>query len=471
MRKQNQLNTSLTPLLPLTMSLIIGIVCCRYLHVGLWGAVLLAVLIAATLLTRRWPAVQSAACCLCFGVLGITIAPEATERDIDGRWTEAVVASVPADRPKTLMVELLLPTAGEQRRCYIWKDSASRRLALGDNIEIRLRDGQFVGSSEWHRGGTARSRLSSFQRLRLKAQRWRSTLLDRLPADSSGDARAVMAAMTLGDKSMLTSEVRDLYNSTGAAHVLALSGLHLSIIYMLLTLLVPRNRRYWLVQVLTVVAIWLYALLTGLPTSIIRAATMISVYSLFAISGRQHAPLNILCFTAMLMLIVDSSAISDVGFQLSFMAMAGILLFMPVADSFFSMKWMISHPVVHWLYGLMAVSIAAQLGTAPLVAYYFGRLTPWFLLTNIVVVPLATLILGGTLLTLAVPAVGTAVVWLVSRQNDFLDTMTSLPLATIDGLRPSVIQVLMVYVIIAALYVILVSRPAFRSRNSRFFSE
>lgn len=420
-----------------------------------WLLAVLAVLLAATWLAARRPRVQTVGIWLCFGGLGMVVAPGDDAQADDGMWTEAVVASAPADRPKTVMAVLLLPATGEQRHCYFTKPWTAP--AIGSSLLVRIRDGHFIGHDDWQPGGDGFNRLSRWQRLRLRALKWRQHIAERLTSDGTDgaadrDALAVLVAMTLGDKSALTKELRDVYAVSGASHILALSGLHLGIIYMFLTFLTLGRRRRWLVQVLLVLAVWAFALLTGLSTSIVRAAIMITVYSLFALGGRRHASLGVLSFTALVMLLADSRSLFDVGFQLSFMSMVGILLFVPLMEGLTPVRWIMAHPVTHWLFGLLAVSLAAQLGTAPLVAYYFGRFPLWFLLTNLVVVPLATLILFGTLFTLAVPALAGALLWLVGIMNTALAGLAALPLASIEGLHPSLLQVAMMYVVVAVAY-------------------
>lgn len=418
-----------------------------------WLLAALAVLLVTTWLTGHWPRLQSVGIWLCFVVLGMTVAPGEEQQVADGVWTEAVVATASSDRPKTVMVELLLPSTGERRRCFLTKPWPTQ--AIGSNLLVRIHDGCFIGRDDWQPGGDGFNHLSRLQRLRLRALLWRQHVADRLLAgdDANHEALAVLSAMALGDKSALTKELRDTYAVSGASHILALSGLHLGIIYMLLTFLTMGRRRSWLVQVLLVLAMWTFALLTGLSTSILRAAIMITVYSLFALGGRRHASLGVLSFTALIMLLADSRSLFDVGFQLSFMSMLGILLFVPLMERFTSVKWMMSHPVARWLFGLMAVSLAAQLCTAPIVAYYFGRFPTWFLLTNLLVVPMATVILFGTLLTLAVPLFAGVLLWLVGCMNTMLTWVASLPLASIEGLHPSLLQVAMIYVVIAVAYV------------------
>ncbi|MBO4462574.1 MAG: ComEC/Rec2 family competence protein [Prevotella sp.] len=388
------------------------------------------------------------------------------QRVPDGQWTEAVVASVPADKPKTLQAFLLLTETGERRRCYIWKDERSQQLKAGDNLMVCISDGQFVRWDGWQRGGDGWNDISHLQRLRIKALVLREHLLQRIRMNVDDDeAQALIAAMVLGDKSALSRQQYDRFNMTGASHVLALSGLHLSIIYLLLTRLTLGRRRSWLIQILVLTAVWSYALLTGLPTSLVRAATMITVYGLFSLGGRRRASLNVLCFTAIIMLLFDRSALFDVGFQLSFMAMLGILLFVPLMESWVSARWMMEHRILSWVLSLLMVSVAAQMGTAPLVAYYFGRFSTWFLVTNIIVIPLTTLLLYAALASFILPVIGSVAVAVAHVMNKALDTMTTWPLASVEGLHPSVLQVAMCYVVVAAVYVLLTySRASARYR-------
>ena len=155
------------------------------------------------------------------------------------------------------------------------------------------------------------------------------------------------------------------------------------------------------------------------------------------------------------MLLVDSSALFDIGFQLSFMSMLAILLFVPLMENRVSARWRMEHRIVSWLFTLAMISVAAQIGTAPLIAYYFGRLSPWFLVTNLVVVPLVTLILYSALTAFVFPPIATIAVGIAHLMNEALDAISTWPLASIEGLHPSVLQVAMCYVVVAAVYVLL----------------
>ena len=444
------------PLLIPALCLAIGIALGDHIPHGVPMLPVLLAAIAVTLLAGRWPLVQSLGVSLCFTLLGMTIASKDDERLADGVWTEAVVASPPTEKPKTMMADLLLPSTGERRRCFIWKDERSQGLDVGDNLLVCIRDSQFISRDCWHRGGDGFSHLSNIQRLRLRALQWRSTLVQRIISpDDDSDAQAVLAAMVLGDKSELSKELRTTYSATGASHILALSGLHLGIIYLLLTQLTLGRRRLWLTQVPVVLGIWAFALITGLSTSVVRAAMMISLYAVFSLGGRRQSPLGVLSFTAIIMLLFNSDSLYDIGFQLSFMAMLGILIFVPLFERMVSIRWLMEHRVVKWLMAMMTMSVAAQLTTAPLVAYHFGRFSTYFLLTNLLAIPIATLILYVAVATLIVPAVAGVLGWLAEVLNAVLGWVSGLPLASIEGLHPSLLQVAMMYLLEAVFFLIL----------------
>ncbi len=444
------------PLLIPALCMAIGIALGDHIPHGVPMLPVLLAAIAVTLLAGRWPLVQSLGVTLCFTLLGMTIASKDDERLADGVWTEAVVASPPTEKPKTMMTDLLLPSTGERRRCFIWKDEHSQGLNVGDNLLVCIRDSQFISRDSWHRGGDGFSHLSNIQRLRLRALQWRSTLVQRIISpDDDSDAQAVLAAMVLGDKSALSKELRTTYSATGASHILALSGLHLGIIYLLLTQLTLGRRRLWLTQVPVVLGIWAFALITGLSTSVVRAAMMISLYAVFSLGGRRQSPLGVLSFTAIIMLLFNSDSLYDIGFQLSFMAMLGILIFVPLFERMVSIRWLMEHRVVKWLMAMMTMSVAAQLTTAPLVAYHFGRFSTYFLLTNLLAIPIATLILYVAVATLIVPAIAGVLGWLAGVLNAVLGWVSGLPLASIEGLHPSLLQVAMMYLLEAVFFLIL----------------
>jgi competence protein ComEC len=261
--------------------------------------------------------------------------------------------------------------------------------------------------------------------------------------------------MVLGDKSALTQELRDVYAVTGASHVLALSGLHLGIIYTLLSLLIVGRRWHMVSQILIVLCIWAFVFLVGMSTSVVRSATMLTVYALLSLGHRDKMTVNTLAFTAIVMLMFNPQSLYDVGFQMSFMAVFAILVLMPLMMRVFSMEYLLSHQALHWIWSMVAVSCAAQIGVAPLIAYYFGRFSTYFLLTNLIVIPAATLILWLSPLVLVFPSLAYLLLYIVKCLNNALGQIAVWPGASIEALHPSVLQTAMVYVVIFSLTYIL----------------
>lgn len=307
--------------------------------------------------------------------------------------------------------------------------------------------------------------------LRQQFLEWRSVLLEKYHEWGVGDeAYGVVAAMTLGDKKAIDKDTKETYRVAGASHILALSGLHLMIIYSVITLLVGWMRFRLLSQVIIVLAIWAFALLTGLSPSVTRSAAMITVYALLSLGYRERMSVNTLAFVAIIMLIISPSMLYDVGFQLSFMAVLSIVLWHPLLNGLIPLHVQQRH---HWLsnlWGLITVSTAAQIGTAPLVAYYFGRLPVWFLLSNFIVIPLATVVLYLTLAlvvfnwwTWAATLVAKVLTAVVVTMERGLAWVGALPYSSIDGIQLSVLRVYLIYIIIGSLFVAVSIRfPAIR---------
>ena len=502
------------PLLRLVICLMAGIVVGDSVGTVSWLWPVMIVLVVGTLLLWRYAVLQSVGIAVCFVLLGWLLI-QRQETTLRVLWPEeeviyeAVVLTEPVEKPKTMAVDILLTDSQRKLKCYLYKDDRSRSLKIGDGLRIQSRirpnsewhrgrfdyrrylevhgfTGQtFVSSWKWQKAELSLKNLSRLDRTRLYFLKLRSRLLERLATDqttpnpparlcrllptgrknSGGEAYAVVAAMALGDKSALTQELRDIYAITGASHILALSGLHLSIIFMLLTLLFGGSRFFTFspFHFFTLSAIWSFVFLVGMPVSVVRSATMLTVYALLSLGHRDKMSVNTLAFTALLVLIVSPLSLFDIGFQMSYLSVFAILLIVPLSERLFPVGYLMTHRVIRWLWGMVAVSCAAQIGVAPLVAYYFGRLPVYFLLTNFIVIPAATLILWLSPLVFLFPSLAYLLLYIVSVLNTLLSTIASIPGASIDGLHPTKLQTTMTYVVIVACYLL-----AFRfSRRKR----
>ena len=444
------------PLLLPAISLIVGLMAASFISDLriLLAAFTLSIIVSWLL--WRWALWQTFGILSCFFWLGMVAGQRTIQPPLGDGPIEAVVMGEPAEKPKTIAIDLLLPDHHRMVRCYVWKDEYSLQLTLGQNIVVRNIGNGFIRSNDWHHGGDASAKLSSVDRCRLWFLQLRHHLLENYKALQPDDEQyAILAAMTLGDKSSLTHDLRETYSITGASHILALSGLHLGIIYLLLYRLTFGRRRFWFSQTLIVLCIWAFAFLTGLSTSVVRSATMISIYALFAVAGRRRSPVNLLCFTAIIMLLINPSSLYDIGFQLSFSAVLSILLWLPLIERFLPELYLVRHPFQRILYNMVGMSLAAQIGAAPFIAYHFGRFSTYFLLTNLFVIPMATIILYGALLVVVLPMLAPALLWVVALLNKALEWLSQVPYASIDGLHPSSIQICLFYIATLSIYAIL----------------
>lgn len=217
-----------------------------------------------------------------------------------------------------------------------------------------------------------------------------------------GDGLSLLSALTVGEKRDFPQELKENYTAAGASHILALSGLHLGIIYMLLTLLFPyrgRNRLLVLLrETVVVAALWAFAYVAGLPASVVRAATLFSLMSLGRCLRQEPSSLSSLAFAAIAMLIFSPHLLFDVSFQLSFSAVFAILLLTPPLQEVLNVA---EHGRLYrYVADLLILTLAAQVGTLPFVWYHFGILPLYSLLTNILVVPLAFVLMVLALLLL-----------------------------------------------------------------------
>ena len=270
-----------------------------------------------------------------------------------------------------------------------------------------------------------------------------------------GDELAVVSAMTLGDKRFIDRSLRNEYSRAGVAHVLALSGTHLAILYFVLMLIVGWSRVGRFVVIAT---IWCYVVIVGMPVSAVRAAIMLSIFTLTEVLKPGSDRLDVLVTTIMIMVLVNPRIILDVGFQLSIMSVGAIIVICPLLNGLLPPEFHSHHHYLSKIWGMVSVGLAAQLGTAPLVAFYFHSLPCWFIITNLIVVPLTTLLLYGALAIVMFWPLSFIQLWLVKAvgliawvMNVTVEFISQLPLAAIDGIRLSVLQVIICYILIAVL--------------------
>jgi len=269
---------------------------------------------------------------------------------------------------------------------------------------------------------------------------------------------AVSAALLLGYVDEIDQGLMRDYSATGAMHILSVSGMHVGVIFLVLDKLLGflSRSKYGLVikTILIILMIWFYAMITGLSPAVLRASVMISLVAAGQAMKRQPDILNILAASFIILLIREPTLFFNVGFQLSYIAVAGIvLLYKPVYDLYIT-----SNFILDKVWSIVAVSIAAQLSTFPLSLYYFHQFPNYFMITNILVVPLSTLIIYTGILLLilgSVPLVSVllaklliVLVWLLNNSIHFIEGW---PFAVTRGVHINLGLTICIYLLILAM--------------------
>ena len=244
--------------------------------------------------------------------------------------------------------------------------------------------------------------------------------------------RAFIKALLLGQRQDITSDVYEAYSKAGAIHILAISGLHIGILLLILQFILNPLLYFGqgeFVRLLIVLCVlWSFAVMAGLSPSVVRAVTMFSLFAIVRGLKRSSNSLNILAVSAFILLLVRPGFCFDVGFQLSYAAVASIIIVKPVLDSWGSFK----NRVGNWFLDLLKVSIAAQIGVLPLSLYYFHQFPGLFFVTNMVVVPCLIVILGLGIATMILAVVYKppeflvhTLAWIIQSMNRFVEWVAS----------------------------------------------
>lgn len=325
-----------------------------------------------------------------------------------------IVTDSPQEKAKTVAYRVFLPDEDKQVVCYFQRNSLiSDRLNPGDEFlfygEVQpfrnmgnpddfdyvryIYNQNFVGSVyissyAYKRTGEVSSNF------KYQALRCRQAILDFYKAlDMKETEYAVLSALTLGYQNELSDDLKQGFRTTGTVHVLSVSGLHVGIIYVMMTFLlgfVHRNSKYyWIKPVLIILLLWGYAFITGLPPSVVRASAMLSVFCVSEIVGRKSFSIHALFIAAFFMLLVNPFSLFDIGLQLSFMSVLSILYLHPKMSGLIK----IENKYIRYIWQMFALSVVAQLATFPICLYYFGTFPTYFFIANLIIVPVVSLIM------------------------------------------------------------------------------
>ncbi len=341
---------------------------------------------------------------------------------------------------------------------YFKKDSNSKKIKIGDQLIVNsyineisfsgnpnafnykkylsykgIKYQSFIKSEKWRVINT-----NIGNPILLGANKIRRNLLSIYKKYGIGnDELAVLSALTLGYKGDLSDGIKQSYSNSGAMHILAVSGLHVGIIYIILNYLLfflERNMSGRIIKVIIIICcLAFYTLLTGMSSSVLRAFIMFTCLSVGKLLNRQNNIYNTLAVSAFLILTFNPYAIMDVGFQLSYTAVLSIVFFQSRiyslinVDNFFGNK----------IWELLSVSIAAQIGTFPIAIYYFHQFPNYFWLTNIFIIPAATIIISLSVILLSVSWINSLSI-IIAKVISTIIFLLNLIIATIEKLPYSV---------------------------------
>ena len=369
----------------------------------------------------------------------------------------------------------LTQTAQGNILIYFAKDSASEKLKYGDRIIIgnKLQPVKNSGNPGGFDYAQYLARQQIFHQCYLKKQDWvllkgnnatafksalfntRDYVVKTIDKYIIGNNESALAkALLIGYRVDLDKDLVEAYSNAGVVHLIAISGLHLGLIYGLLlfiSLKIPYLKKAKVPRLITILlCLWFFAFLTGAPPSVMRAAVMFSFISVGTIFSKRSFVYNSLCGSAFVLLCYDPFVLWNVGFQLSYLAVLGIVVLQKPIYNWFYFK----NKILNYAWSMASVSIAAQIFTIPVCFYYFHQLPLLFLIANLIAIPLATFALWGCIALIALSPVAvlsvyfgkivTVFLWLMNHSVLLINT---LPFVLWNNVSISVLATILLYII------------------------
>ncbi len=287
------------------------------------------------------------------------------------------------------------------------------------------------------------------------------------------NAAAVASTLILGYKADLNPDVLQAYTKTGTVHVLSVSGAHVAIVFVFISFILSflNRSRYgqWAKAIISIILIWAYALLTGFSPAVCRAAVMISMIILGKAGYRYTNTANLLALSAFVLLLYDPLLISDVGFQLSYLAVLGLIILQPVIFKWFEFKN--KYVSKFWYY--ISASLAAQVITFPLSAFYFHQFPLYFLLSNLfIIIPSEVILFSGiiALLVPQLPYISKAIFWVLEEtilmMNKGLQLIEQQPYSSLDKIWFNNYDCMLLFIAVMAFFYFVYNRKFWLLRLS-----
>lgn len=272
------------------------------------------------------------------------------------------------------------------------------------------------------------------------------------------EAIAVTESLLFGYKNDVSRDLVNAYSRTGTLHVLAVSGMHVAIVFLLFakSLWFMDRFKYGIVLrfIVIMAGIWSYCLLTGMAPSILRAGLMISLILLGKALNRHTNVYNLIAFSAFIILLINPFDLLDIGFQLSYAAVIGIIYLQPKIQNIYST----SNRVLAEIWSILNISLCAQIATFPLSLYYFHQFPNYFLFSNLLIIPLTTLVIYAGICMVVFSKFTPVLIffsWITENTvlftNRLVKWFETLPLSYTDGIKISSFQLVMLYITIICL--------------------
>lgn len=285
------------------------------------------------------------------------------------------------------------------------------------------------------------------------AQSWIINTLQNALKDKKNYGLA--EAILIGYRNDLDRAILGSYVNTGVVHVIAISGLHIGLIFMIFSMIIKTlsgsKHGKWASLFITIPAIWWFTMLTGSSASVVRSAIMISYNILANLIGKKPKPMNSLLAAAFIQLIYNPNITADLGFQLSYMAVGSILIFNPLFTKLFYVK----NQILKEGWSMVSITVSAQVLTTPISIYHFHQFPMLFLITNLVAVPLSSLVLLLEILLCVLKLISFDTVRLSKIINLIIDIMNGyiykiegIPFAVVTDLFIGIITVALLYLLI-----------------------
>jgi len=480
------------PFIRITSLFLIGILINHYFSIETRTiAIVLAILISTLILFWHNSnfvsiQIQNAILSITIVLLGFFYPDKQTEnndRDFSRKdYYLAEVCQKPGEKAKTFQTILLIQndklTAPEKVVAYFSKVGFDSTITTGDQLIILTKPQKIKNAGNpfefdyqtlmhqrniWFSAYLTNGTYLKTHRQTFNMGNWAEKVRDRLVAMLTEalpdrEERSVVSALTLGYRTEIDQDTLDYFASTGAMHVLSVSGLHVALIFVILGFLLSFLKRGKIgpivFSVVMICFLWIYAFISGFSPPVQRSTVM---FTFVIIGNGIRRPVNIynsLTASALFLILLSPNVLFDVGFQLSYLAIFGIVLIQPVLNNIFEL----TNPILKWTWSLFTVSVAAQLMTFPLGFYYFNQFPNLFWLSNFVVVPITTFIMWfGIAFFIFSPFHGLSmfVGWIIQKLTYVmlaaLKTMDAQPLALTRGIVLTTEQLWILYGIIVAL--------------------